>query len=316
MNTLRWNTTRVLQLMCALLFALQLNLAWAQQATSTAVDTKANPDAIPELAQAPAVIAPDRFEKMNRSIFKFNQKADKYVLGPVAKGYARVTPDVLKNCVGNFFENLTVPYTALNNILQGKFKSAGQDLCRFVINSTVGFGGCIDVASQWKVPKHKEDFGQTLAVWGVKSGPFVMLPFYGPSTLRDTLAKPVDYMGDPVTYVGPVRLAYSVRALRIIDTRVQLSNTLDLTNEMALDPYTFVRDGWLQAREAEIKDENSFDDFAPADAVPATDATPAADHTSETNANAAAASHTGVVDKNTPPVDSSNKPVKIEPKDR
>lgn len=241
----------------AALFFSSVRLAQAQdtQSVSSVTDTSV----LTVSNDAPEVHDP--YEKFNRAMYDGNTAVDKYTLGPVSRGYSKVVPKPIQSCVSNVFQNLSVPYTAVNNLLQGKLKSAGQDVCRFVINSTVGLGGCIDVASKAKIPKHSEDFGQTLGKWGVKPGAFVMLPILGPSNIRDTLAKPVDFMADPVGYIKVIKLKNSLRALKVVDTRVQLQTSLDLIDEVALDKYTFMRDAWLQKREADVRDVDDFAGF-------------------------------------------------------
>lgn len=203
----------------------------------------------------------DPFEKFNRAMYDSNTVIDKYTLGPVSRGYSKVVPKPIQSCVTNVFQNLSVPYTAVNNLLQGKFKAAGQDVCRFVINSTVGLGGCIDVASKAKIPKHNEDFGQTLGKWGVKPGAYVMLPLLGPSNIRDTLAMPVDFFANPLGYKKFIKIRNYTTLLKVVDTRVQLQGTLDLIDEVALDKYTFMRDAWSQKREADVRDVDDFEGF-------------------------------------------------------
>lgn len=208
------------------------------------------------------VLTRDRFEAFNRGAFQFNDGWDQVMFKPIAKGYQKIVPAGSRGCVHGFFENLSVPYTALNNVLQGKFKAAGQDMCRFVVNTTVGVGGCIDVASKWHIPKHEEDFGQTLGKWGVPSGPFVMLPALGPSTLRDALAKPIDFLADPMGYVRAIKVRNSLRGLKLVDTRTSLLETLEFVDDVAFDRYSMTRDAWLQKREADVRDE----DYAPEEA--------------------------------------------------
>jgi phospholipid-binding lipoprotein MlaA len=154
-----------------------------------------------------------------------------------------------------------VPYTALNNVLQGKFKAAGQDICRLVINTTVGLGGCIDVASMAGIPKNQEDFGQTLGKWGVKPGPFLMLPLVGPSNLRDAMSIPVDLFSNPFSYTKITAMRTYLPILRVIDTRVQLQDSFDAIEEIALDKYAFTRDAWMQRREAAVNDLDAFEGF-------------------------------------------------------
>lgn len=204
------------------------------------------------------VLASDPLEGFNRRMYRFNIATDKYLLKPVSKTYEKVVPKPGRSCVRNIFENLSVPYTALNNILQGKFKAAGQDLCRFALNSTVGLGGCFNVAAKVGLPEHEEDFGQTLGVWGVPAGSFVMLPLLGPTTVRDLVAKPVDFLADPLSRVTNIRLRNSVKGLQYLDKFSEWSAVIDMVDGLAIDPYAFTRDAWLQRRETQVQDGDYF----------------------------------------------------------
>ena len=181
---------------------------------------------------------------------------DKAAVKPIAKGYKKLVPEGPRLCASNMFSNLGEPYTAVNNLLQGKPKAMLQDIGRLLLNSTLGIGGCVDVASAWGIPKHQEDFGQTLAVWGVPSGPYVVLPVLGPSTVRDALSKPVDFLANPIGYVTNVPLRNSLQGYKMLDTRTNLLEASDVVDQSALDPYVMVRDAWLQRRLAQIKDED------------------------------------------------------------
>jgi len=198
----------------------------------------------------------DPYENYNRAMFEFNRKVDDNILKPVATGYATVLPSFVRSAVGNFFANIGDVWTAVNNYLQGKPKDGTTDVTRVVFNSTIGIAGLIDVATPMGLPKHEEDFGQTLGVWGAKSGPYVVLPFFGSSTLRDSMAKPVDLYADPLTASNsvPVRAKNSGRVLRAVDDRAALLDTGALMEGAALDPYQFFRDAYLQRRESRIRD--------------------------------------------------------------
>ena len=161
------------------------------------------------------------------------------------------------------FDNLGTPYTAANNVLQGKIKSAGQDLGRVVVNSVLGVGGCFDVATKFGIPKHDEDFGQTLGVWGVPSGRYVVLPFYGPSSVRDLVAKPIDMFANPIGYITNIPLRNSLTGYKLLNTRTNLLEATDILDESAIDKYTMVRDAWAQRREAQVRDEDgSYDNVS------------------------------------------------------
>jgi len=213
----------------------------------------------------------DPLEPYNRAMFSFNEKVDSVVMKPVAKAYVTVTPTPVRTWVGNFFGNLQDPWIGLNNLLQGKPLNALHDLMRFVFNSTLGMGGLLDFASEAGLPKHDEDFGQTLAVWGVKEGPFVVLPFFGPNTLRDTFALPLDVMatspwtlppGNPVVHDSAVRYGFS--GTRAIDTRARFLGVERTLDEGTLDKYRYMRDFYLQQRRFRVHDGNvpiEYDDF-------------------------------------------------------
>ena len=228
---------------------------------STDVATDATADATTDAADAMDEEFADPYERMNRNVYAFNDAVDKAAVKPVAKGYQKVIPKGLRLCASNMFSNLGEPYTAANNLLQGKPKSMLQDIGRLLLNSTLGIGGCIDVASAWGIPKHQEDFGQTLAAWGVPSGPYVVLPVLGPSTVRDALSKPVDFLANPIGYVTNVPLRNSLQGYKMLDTRTNLLEASDVVDQSALDPYVMVRDAWLQRRLAQIKDDDgSYND--------------------------------------------------------
>lgn len=199
----------------------------------------------------------DRFEGINRGIYKFNDAVDRATLKPVAKGYKKVTPRWLRTGVGNFFSNLSYPATIVNQFLQGKAKLGFQDAGRFLMNSTLGLGGLVDIATKAGLPSNDEDFGQTLAVWGVSSGPYVMLPFFGPSSLRDAPSRAFDYFLGPLTYIDgvPWEVLWGMRGLDIVHTRSELLS-IDATLQSTFDPYAFMRDAFVQQREYVIFDGN------------------------------------------------------------
>lgn len=194
----------------------------------------------------------DPLEGFNRSMFAFNESVDAAVLKPAAQAYQTVTPGVVKTAVGNFFSNAGDVWTAVNNILQGNFADGANDFMRFAINTTIGVGGLIDVASAGGMPKHRADFGQTLGVWGVPAGPYVVLPILGPSTLRDTLATPIDFKGDILYSRGSVAFRNTTSVLRIVDKRANALDAVNLIEEAALDKYVFIRGAYLQRREGQI----------------------------------------------------------------
>jgi phospholipid-binding lipoprotein MlaA len=207
----------------------------------------------------------DPLEGMNRGILAFNDAADDVVLKPVARGYKFVTPVPLQDMVRNFFTNLYDPWIGVNNLLQGKPLDALSDWMRFAVNTTFGFFGVIDVASQARLEKHDEDFGQTLAHWGVGDGPYLMLPLLGPSTTRDTAALPVDWYADPVLTARPIALRNSLTALRFVARRAELLDVSRTLEEAALDRYVFLREAYLQRRRNLIYDGRPPRERPPAD---------------------------------------------------
>ncbi|MEZ5524433.1 MAG: VacJ family lipoprotein [Pseudomonadales bacterium] len=200
----------------------------------------------------------DPWEGWNRAVWKFNKTADTYFLKPVAKGYDWVTPKPVDDGISNVFDNLGETRNFLNDVLQFKFADAGTDLARFVINSTVGVLGIFDVASRWGLDRNEEDFGQTLAAWGVESGPYLVLPFLGPSTVRDGIGLIPDIYSVPQAYIDHDQTRYSVYATDFIDTRADL---LDVEELVQGDEYSFVRDVYLQRRAFLVTDGDVEDDF-------------------------------------------------------
>jgi phospholipid-binding lipoprotein MlaA len=196
----------------------------------------------------------DPWESYNRAMYEVNDNLDQAVLKPVARTYAKVTPDFMQEGVGNFFGNLDDIGTGLNNLLQGKFAEGGSDLARFAVNSVVGIGGLWDVATPMGLEKHSEDFGQTLGTWGVPSGPYFILPIFGPSTLRDAPARWVDPNFAYNRAIDPVGVRNTLFVLDIIQTRAGLLKAERVLDEAALDKYTFTRDAWLQRRRHQVYD--------------------------------------------------------------
>lgn len=195
----------------------------------------------------------DPFENFNRAMFRFNDAVDQAAVKPAAQMY-KTLPDFVQLGVGNFFGNLEDAWTAVNNLLQGKMADGFSDIMRFAVNTTFGFGGLLDIGSEAGLHKHREDFGQTLGKWGVKSGPYVVLPILGSSTLRDVVVLPVDIEADPWHHVRPVRVRNPGSALRAIDQRAAVLDASNLIEEAALDRYEFVRDAYLQRRQSKVYD--------------------------------------------------------------
>jgi phospholipid-binding lipoprotein MlaA len=201
----------------------------------------------------------DPLESMNRSVFAFNEKADKYVLKPVAMGYKTIAPEIVEVGAANFFANLDDVIVVLNDILQLKFSKAGQDGSRLLINTFLGMGGLIDFGSDYGFPKRYEDFGQTLAHYGVSSGPYIVVPFLGGYTVRSGVGGIVDIASNPVFYAAPFMAPFispTIGAGRAVDQRKQVMDNEEIVNEAALDKYEFLRDAYLQRRNNLIHDGN------------------------------------------------------------
>lgn len=210
-------------------------------------------------ASYPPYSKEDPWEPMNRAVFSFNESADDYVFRPIAEGYKWVMPDPLQVAVGNVFSNLgDIPIT-INNLLQFKFNNALTSSTRLLLNSTFGLAGIVDLASDVGFEKHDEDFGQTLGYYGVASGPYVVLPFLGPSSTRDAGGRVLDLATDPVfvgsffvaPFIGPI-----VGGSRAADTRAGLLKSEKTLDEAALDKYEFIRDAYLQRRRSLVHDGN------------------------------------------------------------
>jgi len=207
----------------------------------------------------------DPWESVNRKTYAFNEFIDSCCLKPVAKGYRAITPDFLEDGFSNFFGNATEVLTIVNDLAQGKFAQGGQDTLRFIVNSTVGIAGFIDIGSRIGLEEHDEDFGQTLAVWGVGEGPFVMLPFFGPKTLLGSLTLYPDTALTMINTIDKESTKYTLSSLGIVSLRAGL---LDIEKLAAGDRYTFIRDAYLQRRaflvsDGQLSDEELFgdDDF-------------------------------------------------------
>ena len=190
----------------------------------------------------------DPLEPMNRAIYSFNDGVDTAIIRPVAEGYRAVLPAAVRTGVSNVFANVNDVLIALNNLLQGKVVNAVSDVGRVLVNTTVGVGGIFDVATNIGLEKHNEDFGQTLVWWGIGDGPYLVIPILGPSNLRDTVGRAVDYRTDPITYVRSMRLRNGLWGLRALSQRADLLDTSKILETAALDQYEFVRDAYLQRR--------------------------------------------------------------------
>jgi phospholipid-binding lipoprotein MlaA len=198
----------------------------------------------------------DPVEGFNRAVFAFNEGLDTVLIKPVAQGYDAALPMPVRTGVTNFFGNIADLFIGVNNLLQGKPDQAVSDLGRVLINSTIGILGLFDIATEAGLEKHEEDFGQTFGRWGVGDGAYLVIPVYGPRTVRDTAGLVLDVTVDPVGNVNEVATRNSLLALRLIDNRADLLPADKVIEEAALDKYAYVRDGYLQRRRNLIHDGN------------------------------------------------------------
>lgn len=242
---MKHNPTTALLLVCALLFT---GCASTRQ-NNASMDTV------------------DPNEETNRKFYNFTDTVDRNVLAPVADVYIKYVPDPMQRSIGNFYDNLAYPNVILNDFLQGKVRQGFQDSMRFVVNSTIGLGGLFDMAAPMGLPQHDEDFGQTLGVWGVDTGSYLFVPLIGPSTYRDAPGIPVSVFSNLLFYAGSfasTAIVGPVTVLSIIDRRARLSGPMRVRDQAALDPYLFVREGFLQQRKHLIYDGDpppeSYDD--------------------------------------------------------
>ncbi len=233
------------------LLALLALAALLQGCATTAVATSAGATADPR----------DPWESMNRKVYAFNDAVDQALVKPVARTYVEVVPPALRTGVRHFIGNLTDVWSFVNAGLQLKGQQAVEGFMRVVINSTIGLYGVLDVATEAGLRRYKEDFGQTLGHWGVKPGPFVVLPFLGPSTVRDALALPADTQFSPSGFFDDNATRLMLTALNITETRASLLRTTDALIEASLDPYSFMRDAWLQKRQNDVYDGDPPSDF-------------------------------------------------------
>jgi phospholipid-binding lipoprotein MlaA len=205
----------------------------------------------------------DPLEPLNRKVTAFNDMADDVVLRPVAVIYGQVLPSVVRKGIGNFFSNQSDVMSFFNSLAQLKLQAAFKNAMRVGINTTLGLGGIIDWATELKIDKHKEDFGQTMAFWGVSSGPYVVLPFFGPSTIRDSFGLLIDNKTDVNQQLNDAAARNTLTLLRLTDTRERYLSLSDAVKQASLDPYSFTRDAYLQKRLNDIYDGNppTLDDF-------------------------------------------------------
>jgi phospholipid-binding lipoprotein MlaA len=200
----------------------------------------------------------DPYESFNRAMYHFNDQLDQFILKPVATIYNKMTPKPLNKGIANFFNNLDTLPTIANDLLQAKFHQAANDLWRLAINSTIGIIGFFDIATTMKLKRHQEDFGLTLARWGYKQSRYLVLPFFGPSTIRDGIGIPVDYFVFSIyPYIQPDTTRYGLYALGVVSRRAQLLQYQPVFDEAALDRYVFMRDAYLQRRAHQMEQNES-----------------------------------------------------------
>ena len=207
-------------------------------------------------ASGPSANPRDPLEPFNRGMYHFNEVVDAAVIKPVAIAYRDMAPKPLRRGVSNFFGNLQDAWSFVNNALQLKGEAAMDSLFRFGVNSVFGLGGLLDVASEMRIERHTKDFGHTLGYWGVGPGPYLVLPVFGPSTLRDAAARTVDLQGDISTNVAHIPTRNTLTFVKLFEKRADLLNATTMLEEVALDKYTFVRDSYLQRRRSAIFDGN------------------------------------------------------------
>ncbi len=194
----------------------------------------------------------DPFEPFNRSVTRFNEGLDEAIVKPVAQAYQGLLPAMVRTGVNNFFGNLSEVWSFVNNVLQLKPQAAGETVMRFSVNTVFGLGGVLDLATEMGIERHREDFGKTLGHWGVATGPYLVLPVLGSSTLRDTAALVIDAKGDLVMQIDSVSSRNSLYVLRLVDLRASLLRAGEVLDQAALDKYSFTRDAYLQRRGAVI----------------------------------------------------------------
>jgi phospholipid-binding lipoprotein MlaA len=218
-------------------------------------------------ASGPGAMRHDPLEPFNRGVFRFNEAVDEAVLKPVATTYRDVVPSLAREGVRNFFSNLGEVWSFTNNVLQFKVQAAGETAIRFGVNTLMGLGGLLDIASEMGIERHPEDFGQTLGFYGVPSGPFIELPLLGPSTLRDALALGADNRGNVISSVHDIPSRNSLYLLKAVQTRTDLLRVGAVLDEAALDKYSFTRDAYLQRRRSLIFEDNTAAGASKAQAV-------------------------------------------------
>lgn len=210
-------------------------------------------------AGTPATHPQDPYEGYNRSMTKFNDAVDDAVFKPVATAYETITPSPVRTGVTNFFGNLSDLWSMVNHALQGNGEKTYNHMVRFTTNTVLGLGGLLDIATEMQVARDKQDFGLTLAHWGVQPGPYLVLPLLGPSTVRDTLALPADWWGHPMDGMHPVSHRNTLMGLRLVNTRANLLNASEVLDAVSLDRYALMRDFYLKQRDRTSRQENDED---------------------------------------------------------
>ena len=235
---------------CAVLFLSLLFFAAPSHAATPPAESTPAADSVEQGTYDP-------LERVNRAIYKFNDRFDRAILKPVAKGYDAITPDPVQHSIRSFFSNLLSPTVVVNDLLQAKFRQSAADTGRFLVNSTVGIVGLFDVAKHIGLKPHDEDFGQTLGVWGVGEGPYLVWPILGPKNLRDSFGWFGDFATNPVTYVKDSTDQWGLWAVDLVDTRASLLGVSDVLQQAAgEDEYLFVREAYRQRRTNLIYDGN------------------------------------------------------------
>ncbi len=224
----------------------------------------------PDAPRRFAASSKDPLENYNRTMFGFNEGLDRHLLGPVARGYEAVVPELARRGVTNFFANFADAWSAINNLLQGKGEAAATMTMRVVTNSLFGIGGLFDVAGDLGMERQSEDFGQTLGRWGLPAGPYFVWPVLGPSSIRDSVGRPLDLAWSPSLLTGDTATASGLTVLQLIDTRANLLGATRVLEGIALDKYTFVRDAYMARRRDLVHDGNPPEqpDDEPADELP------------------------------------------------
>jgi len=207
-------------------------------------------------ATGPGANPVDPFEPFNRGVFRFNDGVDEAVFRPVATAYRNTLPSRVRTGVNNFFGNLGDVWNFANSVMQLRLRASAENLMRFNVNTVLGLGGLLDIATEAGIERHNEDFGQTLGRWGVPTGPYLVLPLLGPSTIRDAAVLPIDRYGDPLSYVDSGVTRGSLSVLRVVDARANFLRASQLLDDAALDKYSFTRDAHLQRRRNDVYDGN------------------------------------------------------------